>query len=76
MELLDQMQQERGETQAKQTADVLPLLAGASVLYSWYQFYVRNDQARGIFVGLWPPTILAFASYFKQVDLSDRFDRM
>lgn len=38
----------------------------ASVALSWYQFYVRGDKEQGIFVGLWPPTLLAFASYFQQ----------
>jgi hypothetical protein len=43
--------------------------AGMSVLYSWYVFYLRGNQRRGIFIGLWPPTILAFASYLEQTDM-------
>ncbi|WP_255170798.1 hypothetical protein [Natrononativus amylolyticus] len=42
------------------------LAAAASVGLSWYYFFVRGDRQRGLFVGLWPPTILAFASYFNQ----------
>ncbi|OVE86305.1 hypothetical protein [Natronolimnobius baerhuensis] len=42
------------------------LAAGASVALSWYYFFLRGDRQRGLFVGLWPPTILAFASYFNQ----------
>ena len=42
------------------------LASGASVALSWYYFFVRGDRQRGLFVGLWPPTILAFASYFNQ----------
>ncbi|WP_394742672.1 hypothetical protein [Natronococcus roseus] len=38
----------------------------ASVGLSLYYYFVRGDHERGIFVGLWPPTILAFASYFNQ----------
>lgn len=41
------------------------LAAAASVLYSWYMFYVREDETYGLFVGLWPPTLLAFASYLR-----------
>jgi hypothetical protein len=41
------------------------LAAVASVLYSWYMFYVREDELYGLFVGLWPPTLLAFASYLR-----------
>ena len=40
--------------------------AAASVGLSWYYFFMRGDRQRGIFVGLWPPTILAFAGYFNQ----------
>lgn len=29
----------------------------------------------GIFVGLWPPTILAFASYFQQSEMSEEMKR-
>ncbi|MFC4990139.1 MULTISPECIES: hypothetical protein [Saliphagus] len=42
------------------------LASVASVGLSWYYFFVRGDRERGLFVGLWPPTILAFASYMNQ----------
>ncbi|QFU83784.1 hypothetical protein [Natronorubrum aibiense] len=42
------------------------LASAASVGLSWYYFFLRGDRERGLFVGLWPPTILAFASYFNQ----------
>ncbi|MFC6835991.1 hypothetical protein [Halomarina ordinaria] len=69
---------EREETKQAEDAGTDPVLlaAAGSVLFSWYQFYVRGDAARGVFVGLWPPTILAFASYYKQTDMSDRMDRI
>ena len=50
-------------------------LAAGSVLLSWYQFYVRGRKETGIFVGLWPPTILAFASYYEQTRMSDTLNR-
>jgi hypothetical protein len=28
----------------------------------------------GLFMGLWPPTILAFASYMKQTRMSDKLE--
>lgn len=43
--------------------------AAMSVLYSWYIFYLQGDHRRGLFVGLWAPTILAFASYLEQTDM-------
>jgi len=36
-----------------------------SVVLALYFYYVRDDKQRGQFVGLWPTTILALASYFK-----------
>jgi hypothetical protein len=48
--------------------------AGAVVL-SLYEYFLRGNKLAGIFVGLWPPTILAFASYFKQTRMSDSLDR-
>lgn len=47
-----------------------PVVAAAmgSVLYSWYQFYVKGDTDTGLFVGLWAPTLLAAASYIQEKD--------
>ncbi|GAB3025234.1 hypothetical protein [Natronobiforma cellulositropha] len=50
------------------------LAAAASVGLSWYYFFVRGDRQRGLFVGLWPPTILAFASYFNQRKIRQKLD--
>jgi hypothetical protein len=41
------------------------LAAVGSVALALYFYYVRGDKQRGQFVGLWPTTILALASYFK-----------
>ncbi len=40
------------------------LAAGAAVVLAQYHFFIRGNRELGLFVGLWPPTILAFASYF------------
>jgi len=42
------------------------LASAASVGLSLYYFFIRGERQLGTFVGLWPPTILAFASYFNQ----------
>jgi len=44
----------------------------ASVLMSWYAFFVRGDRELGLFVGLWAPTILATANHFKQRQFEQR----
>jgi hypothetical protein len=36
-----------------------------SVALALYYYYVRGDEQRGLFVGLWPATILGLAAYFK-----------
>ncbi|MXR52264.1 hypothetical protein GRX03_11700 [Halovenus sp. WSH3] len=54
------------------------LASVGSVLLALYFYYVRDDKQRGQFIGLWPTTILALASYFKlreiQQALSDQQD--
>ena len=46
-------------------SDTAVLAAGASVLFALYEFYIRGNKDRGIFVGHWAPTILAFATYLR-----------
>jgi hypothetical protein len=42
-----------------------------SVALALYYYYVRGDEQRGQFVGLWPATILAMASYLKLARMED-----
>ena len=47
--------------------DILMLLAAvASLIYSEFQWFNGNKDA-GLFVGLWVPSILAFAIYLKLI---------
>ena len=62
------------EAAEKTSADPAVLAAAFSVGLSWYFYFIRGDQHRGLFVGLWPPTILAFASYFSQTRMADLLD--
>jgi hypothetical protein len=52
--------------------DIALVASAASVLLSWYEFYGRENKAEGLFVGLWAPTILGFASYLKQRGIEDK----
>lgn len=63
-------------TAQKTGSDPAVVAAAASVLLSWYYFFVKGDRERGIFVGLWPPTIFAFVSYFQQTQMKNRLDRV
>lgn len=55
--------------------DPVAFLAAVSVLYSWYQFYMKQDKDTGIFVGLWAPTLLTAANYLQQKQLIQKFKR-
>ncbi|ELZ46995.1 hypothetical protein C464_10079 [Halorubrum coriense DSM 10284] len=48
----------------------------ASVALALYFYYVRGDKQRGQFVGLWPTTILAVASYFKLEEIRQKLDEL
>ncbi|SIR83634.1 hypothetical protein [Natronorubrum thiooxidans] len=65
-----QMVEEAGE----QALGPAALASAASVGLSLYYFFVRGDRQLGAFVGLWPPTILAFASYFNQRKMRRQLD--
>jgi hypothetical protein len=41
------------------------LASVGSVALALYYYYVRGEEQRGQFVGLWPATILGLAIYFK-----------
>lgn len=74
-ERASRIDEERAATATAETGtDPAVVAAGMSVLLSWYYFYGKGDRALGLFIGLWPPTILAFASYFKQTRMSDKLE--
>lgn len=56
-------------------SDVALGAAIASVGLSLYEYYVEGDKQQGLFVGLWAPTILAFASYLKQKSMEERLEQ-
>jgi hypothetical protein len=45
-----------------------------SVGLALYFYYVRGDKQRGQFVGLWPSTILALASYLRLEQIERSLD--
>jgi hypothetical protein len=52
------------------------LASMGSVVLALYFYYVRGDKQRGQFVGLWPTTILALASYFKLEEIRQAVEEM
>ncbi|AGB32161.1 hypothetical protein HTG_06335 [Natrinema mahii] len=71
-ELTDTEPEEMGE-QAMGPAFVA---SAASVGLSLYYFFIRGERELGAFVGLWPPTILAFASYFNQRKMRQQLETL
>jgi hypothetical protein len=43
---------------------VILVLVIILIFYSEYQFVVLKNSDKAIFIGLWPPTILALLIYF------------
>ncbi|MFC4990043.1 hypothetical protein [Saliphagus infecundisoli] len=52
--------------------DPITAAAAMSVVYSWYNFYVKGDKETGIFVVLWVPTRLGgyFGEQYTRTTLS------
>ena len=71
-----EMSGEMGDDMETQAMGPAVLASAASVGLSWYYFFLRGDRERGLFVGLWPPTILAFASYFNQRKMRNQLNTL
>lgn len=52
------------------------LASVGSVVLALYFYYLRGDKQRGQFVGLWPATILALASYFKLEEIKQSLEAL
>ena len=48
----------------KKSELLILLFTIAIIFYSEYTYVVLKDTSKAIFLGLWPPTILAFLIYF------------
>jgi hypothetical protein len=64
------------EAAGESTTDLAIIASAASVALSWYQFFGRGNKMQGLFIGLWPPTILAFASYFNQKRMEQKLNSL
>jgi len=70
-----QQQKEAAKEVGKQTgSDPVILAAAGSVLLAWFQYYVRGNKEHGLFIGLWPPTLLAFSNAIRINDLSRKIE--
>jgi len=63
------------QTAQTRGADLALMASAVSVLLAWYQFYLKKNKLQGLFIGLWPPTILAFAGYLNEKAILDKLDQ-
>lgn len=71
----DQKEKERAKEIGKRTGrDPVIMAAAGSVLLSWYQFFVRGNKQYGLFIGLWPPTLLAFSNAIRINNISRKVE--
>jgi hypothetical protein len=54
--------------------DPVVLAAAGSVLLAWYQFFIQGNKLQGLFVGLWPPTMLAFSNAIRINDINRKVE--
>ena len=61
--MANQRQMEEAKEIGERTGrDPVIMAAVGSVLLAWFQYYVRANKEHGMFIGLWPPTLLAFSN--------------
>ncbi|MFC7221818.1 hypothetical protein ACFQKF_01455 [Halalkalicoccus sp. GCM10025322] len=65
---------ESAESAFDPVSEPVVLAAAASVAFSWYLFYMKGDKVHGLFVGLWAPTLLGAANYFKNLRVTEKLD--
>jgi hypothetical protein len=74
--MADQKEKKKAKELGKRTGrDPIIMAAVGSVLLSWYQFYVRGNKEHGLFIGLWPPTLLAFSNAVRLNNISHKVER-
>lgn len=62
------------EVSARTGRNPVVLAAAGSVLLAWYQFYIVGNKERGLFIGLWPPTMLAFSNTIRINEISEKIE--
>lgn len=71
----DQREKEKAKEVGRRTGrDPVVMAAAASVLLAWYQYYVRGNKEHGLFIGLWPPTMLAFSNAVRINEISRKME--
>ena len=63
-----QQNQQSNQNQIEEAkgTDLFLFASLASIAFSLYEYYVKGNAERGLFVGQWPQTILAMALYLRE----------
>lgn len=68
-----QLQEVQKGNEPEQTgSDIAVILSGLAVLLAAYQFLYQKNRLQGLYIGLWPPTIMGFANYLKAKSMERR----
>lgn len=71
----DQREKEVAKEAGKRTGrDPVIMAAAGSVLLAWFQYYVRGNKEHGLFIGLWPPTLLAFSNAVRINEITQKVE--
>lgn len=71
----DQEQKETAKQVSERTGrDPIVIAAAGSVLLAWFQYYILGNKQHGLFIGLWPPTLLAFSNTIKINNISRKVE--
>ena len=71
----DQKEKEAAKEVGMRTGrDPVIMAAAGSVLLAWYQYYVRGNKEHGLFIGLWPPTLLAFSNAVRINEITSKVE--
>ena len=71
---LEESTEEVAEGAFDPMAEPVVLAAAASVVFSWYLFYIKEDKVHGLFVGLWAPTLTSAGNYLKNLQVADKLN--
>lgn len=73
--MVDQTEKDTAKEIGKRTGrDPVIMAAAGSVLLAWFQYYVRGNKEHGLFIGLWPPTMLAFSNAVRINEITEKVE--
>lgn len=73
--MADQTEKDKARELGRRTGrDPIIVAAAGSVLLAWFQYYIRGNKEHGLFIGLWPPTLLAFSNAVRINEITEKVE--